>query len=478
MILFVLTTFVLSAEDDTIYLEFGGKSKDCKTPFTACHSLDVAVESAKWDKVKDVVIQGHAELIGETVFDSSAAPFKKSPEEDLKYTITLSVHALISPILYQPIPGLTGNGTIVIKGSDKAKMHIIVATRGWDNFEISTSRTPGGVKKDYVIRVEEYGVLELQRKICVRPLELPTSTTTFTTLTSKVETTAWDQKSAAVVVEKGTLIAEENVIVYDPDLGVLILKDIDISNSRIRIHHSFSRSQTSLVPKGIVCSIPDTALATFNIIISSAGKNTMVADELVEIEQYPLDFHKSGKCAAYDYYDFTQKFPLNNTDLSKVKASDLFYPAVSLSRSDLKMPTVTDAFTSYTSSSGDNLLAKFTSEAHSLTVDALRRMKVSIAPSYHTKEIDDANQKWVQMQLYVGHVSTIRAYGGFEITQSGQSDYALAAVPIKSVGTSGEYTVKIEVDDEARYYGCLYSGARKTVAFASLALLLAVLLGF
>ncbi|KAK2957811.1 hypothetical protein BLNAU_7245 [Blattamonas nauphoetae] len=472
MILFVLTTFVLSAEDDTIYLEFGGKSKDCMTPKTACHSLDVAVESAKWDKVTKIFVQGHAELFGETVFDSSAAPFKKSPEEDLEYYISLREFELVSrPYTFY---GLTGNGTIVIKGSDKAQMCVGIAGR-YDGFDISTSRTPGGVKKDYVIRVEQYGVLQLGTMLVVRPLELP-STTAFTKLTTKFETEAWDQKSAAIVVEKGALQTENSVKVLDPELGVLILKDIDIEQSEIYLSQSYTSSQNSFVPKGIVCSIPDTASDTFIINILYSGIITKNDDgEVVEIKQYPLDFHKSGKCAAYDYEDRKHNVTLNNTAAAAIKGSAFNFPTVSISRSDLKMPTVMDESTR---PSGDNLLAALTSSTNSLTVDALRRMKVSIAPSYHTKEIDDAEQKWVEMQLYVGHVSTIRAYGGFEITQSGQSDYALAAVPIKSVGTSGEYTVKIEVDGEARYAGCLYSGARKTVAFASLALLLAVLLGF
>ncbi|KAK2961687.1 hypothetical protein BLNAU_3485 [Blattamonas nauphoetae] len=472
MILLLLTTFIYSIDGDTIFLEFGGMSKTCLTADTACHSLDQAAKHANWENVTSILIQGHAELIGEVIFDSSDDTFKKTPAANIEYTMTLKNHHLSSN---SDQYGLTGLGTIKIKGTDTTEMRIILKSDA-GFLHISTARTPGGIKKEYVFRVELYGVLDVHTILYVQPLQLP-STTTFTKLTSKFETEAWDQKSAAIVVDKGALIIPNtaSMSVHDPELGVLILNDFDITKSSVLIDHSVSSSITSLVPKGVVCSISENATDTFNIIIGNAGKEREEDDKLVGIDQYPLDIHLSGKCAAYDSVDTTQKFPLNNTDMTNISKTAFVFPSVSLSRSNLKFATKTG---SQSSDLGNYLLAEFSSGYNVLSVAALRRLKVSIAPRYHTEDADDKLIRWDEMTWYVGHKDTEMSFGGVLITQSGQSGFAVAAVPRANVGISGEYTVKMEFEDQVRYVGCLYSGARKTVAFASLAVLLAVLLGF
>ncbi|KAK2960001.1 hypothetical protein BLNAU_4884 [Blattamonas nauphoetae] len=475
MILLVLTTFLFSADGDTIFLEFGGMSQTCLTPDTACHSLDQAVKHANWENVTAIEIQGHAELIGEVVFDSSVDPFKKTPTTYVYFAMTLKNHVLSSNTDRY---GLTGLGTILIKGTNTAEMRLVLGSISVSQFIISTTRTPGGTKKEYVIRVEEYGVLELKSQLLVRPLQLPL-TTPFTKLTSKFETEPWDQKSAAIVVDKGALVLPDTGLLYvdDPELGVLILKEIDITKSYVSISQIDSTSQTSLVPKGIVCSIPENATNTFNIIIRNSGipKLDSAQTTLVGIDQYPLDIHLSGKCTAYDSEDVDTKFPLNNTDMKNISKTAFVFPKVTLSRSNLKFATKTGG---QSSDLGNYLLAEFYSRTKSLSVAGLRRLKVSIAPRYHTEDADEKLIRWDEMTWYVGLNLVSVAFGGVELKQSGQADYAVAAVPRANVGISGEYTVKMEFGDQVRYVGCLYSGARKTVAFASLALLLAVLLGF
>ncbi|KAK2946746.1 hypothetical protein BLNAU_18342 [Blattamonas nauphoetae] len=476
MILLVLTTFIFSIDGDTIFLEFGGLNKTCLTPDTACHSLDQAVKHANWENVTDIVIQGHAELIGEVIFDSSADKFKKTTPGDVSFALVRGKHVLSSNTDEY---GLTGLGTIKIKGTSSTKMTLILATSNVYpedvSFSISSSRTPGGIKKEYVFRVEQYGVLELKTPLILQPLQLP-STTTFTKLTSKFETESWDQKSAAIIVENGTIIATNDVVVNDPELGVLILKDVDITKSKVSISQGFATSSHSLVPKGIVCSIPENATDTFKITIYDSGKQIKnSSDDLVGIDLYPLDLHLSGKCAAYDFRDIDKKFPLNNTDMTNISKTAFVFPEVTLSRSNLKLPT---KLYGTSNDLGNYLLAEFSSRTNSLGVAALRRLKVSIAPRYHTEDADDKLIRWDEMTWYVGLLGMYRGNGGVEITQSGQSDYAVAAVPRSNVGISGEYTVKMEFGDQVRYVGCLYSGARKTVAITSLALLLALLLGF
>ncbi|KAK2942890.1 hypothetical protein BLNAU_22186 [Blattamonas nauphoetae] len=475
MIHLVLTTFVLSANCASIFLEFGGLSKTCLTPETACHSLDQAVKHANWEKETIIVIQGHAELIGEVIFDSSTDPFKKTPAENIKNTLTFGNHVLSSNTDHY---GLTGLGTIKIRGTATAEMRLVLDSLLGSEFFITTSRTPGGIKKEYVFRVEQYGVLELLVPLSVQSLQLP-STTPFTKLTSKFETEPWDQKSAAIVVEKGALVIPDTapVLVNDPELGVLILNDISITESVVEIHNEYTTSFRSLVPKGIVCSIPENATDTFNIKIAAAGKHQWdsARTTLESIDQYPLDIHLSGKCAAYDYEDVDKKFPLNNTDMKNISKTAFVFPDVTLSRSNLKMATKTGG---QSNDLGNYLLAKFTSGYNVLSVAALHRLKVSIAPRYHTEDADDKLIRWDEMTWYVGQTYSAIEKGGMGIMQSGQSGFAVAAVPRANVGISGEYTVKMEFGDQVRYVGCLYSGARQTVAFASLALLLAVLLGF
>ncbi|KAK2941067.1 hypothetical protein BLNAU_24014 [Blattamonas nauphoetae] len=477
MILLILTTFLFSADGGTIFLEFGGMSKTCLTADTACHSLDQAVKHANWEDVTSILIQGHAELIGEVIFDSGDDTFKKTPAANIEYTMTLQNHHLSSNT---DIYGLTGLGTVRIKGTDTSEMrlnlqsNVVNPTLNEPAFIISTSRTPGGEKKDYVFQVEQYGALELLSTVYVFPLQLP-STTTFTKLTSKFETEPWDKNSAAIIVDKGAIMANIPVHVYDPELGVLVLKDIDVANSGVLSRHEYSTSLTSFVPKGIVCSIPDNATSTFIIKIGYAGKERWEEDKLVGIDQYPLDIHLSGKCKAYNFNDVDKKFPLNNTDMTNISKTAFVFPSVSLSRSNIKFATKTG---SQSDELGNNLLAEFTSKTNSLGVAALDRLKVSIAPRYHTEDADDKLIRWDEMTWYVGLWDTKMNEGGVTIKQSGQSGFAVAAVPRANVGISGEYTVKMEFGDQVRYVGCLYSGARKTVAFASVALLVAVLLGF
>ncbi|KAK2961903.1 hypothetical protein BLNAU_2959 [Blattamonas nauphoetae] len=470
MILLVLTTFIYSAVNDTIFLEFGGMSKTCLTADTACHSLDQAVKHAQWGNVSKIVIQGHAELIGEVIFDSNADTFKKTPAGNIKFEMTLSDHVLSSNVDFN---GLTGLGTIVTKGTSSAEMHLELKS-DIHVFSISTSRTTGGTKKNYVFRVEQYGILEVSAVLIIYPLQLP-STTTFTKLTSNFKTEPWDQKSAAVIVNKGALIMPAQIIVYDPGLGVLILNDIDTVKSQVSLSQQFATSQTSLVPKGIVCSITNST-NTFNITIYGSGNQIWDSPtDLVKIDQYPLDIHFEGKCAAFDELDFDKKFPLNKTDMSNITKSGFIFPEVYLTRSNLKVATQTGATSN---DLGNYLVAEFTSGTNSLNVEALRHLKVSIAPRYHTQDTDDAIIRWDEMTWYVGLYETTKEFGGTFIRQSGESGFAVAAVPRGNVGISGEYTVKMEFGDEVRYVGCLYSGARSTVAFATLALLLAVLLGF
>ncbi|KAK2960110.1 hypothetical protein BLNAU_4993 [Blattamonas nauphoetae] len=454
-------------------------SKTCLTAETACHSLDQAIKQANWENVTSIFIEGHADLIGEVVFDSSVDNFKKTPSTDIQFKMRLGEHFLSSNTDHY---GLTGLGTIKIKGTSTTTMTLSLSsdiphpTFHSPAFYLSTSRTPSGEKKHYVFRVEQFGVLDIQTLLFVLPLQLP-STTTFTKLTSKFETEPWDKKSAAIIVENGTIIANNPVFVYDPELGVLILKNIHTTESQVAIVQPFATSFTSLVPKGIVCSIPENAPNTFKILSFSSGKERKnSSDDLVGIDQFPLDIHLSGKCAAYDYEDFvTQKFPLNNTDMTNISKTAFVFPKVELSRSNLKFSTKTGG---QSSDLGNYLLAKFSSKTNSLSVAALRQLKVSIAPRYHTEDADDKLIRWDEMTWYVGRIETEMNEGGVMIKQSGQADYAVAAVPRANVGISGEYTVKMEFGDQVRYVGCLYSGARKTGAFTSLALLLAVLLGF
>ncbi|KAK2960045.1 hypothetical protein BLNAU_4928 [Blattamonas nauphoetae] len=478
MILLVLTAFLFSVDGDTIFLEFGGMSKTCLTPETACHALDQAVKHANWENVTKITIQGHAELIGEVTFDSSDDTFKKTPSQDIEYEMHLNHHFLSSNTDHY---GLTGLGTIKIKGTSSTLMTLSLSSDFTpqdvqaQTFVISTSRTPSGEKKDYVFRVEQYGVLNVAVYLLVRPLQLP-STTTFAKLTSKFETEPWDKKSAAIIVENGTIRANNPVIVYDPELGVLILKNINTTESSVVLLQDSATSFTSLVPKGIVCSIPDNAADTFYITFLNPGKVRKEDNKIVEIDQFPLDLHLSGKCEAYYYEDMMdKKFPLNNTDMTNISKTAFVFPKVTLTRSNLKMATKTGG---QSSDLGNYLLAEFTSQTASLGVAALDRLKVSIAPRYHTEDADDKLIRWDEMTWYVGHKDTEIDQGGVTIKQSGQSSYAVAAVPRANVGISGEYTVKMEFGDQVRYVGCLYSGARKTAAFASLALLVAVLLGF
>ncbi|KAK2942186.1 hypothetical protein BLNAU_22913 [Blattamonas nauphoetae] len=314
-------------------------SKTCLTSETACHSLDQAVKHANWENVTSILIQGHTVFVGEVIFDSSANPFKKTPAANVQYTLTLKHHVLSpNPDTY----GLTGMGTILIKGTDTAEMRLVFGSLSEAQFGIFTTRTPSGIKKEYVIRVEQYGVLELQHSICVQPLQIP-SFTPFTKLSSKFETEPWDQNSAAIVVDKGSLITTNTatVSVYDPELGVLILKDIDIPKSYVSISQRDTTPLGSLVPKGIVCSIPENATDTFNIIVVEAGIPKWEGLDLVGIDQYPLDIHLSGKCAAYDSEDTTQKFPLNNTDMKNISKTAFVFPTVTLSRSNLTFATKT-----------------------------------------------------------------------------------------------------------------------------------------
>ncbi|KAK2960111.1 hypothetical protein BLNAU_4994 [Blattamonas nauphoetae] len=479
MILLLLATFVFSAEDDddVLFLEYGGKSKTCIEEKSPCHSLDIAVKHAKWTHVTDIAIQGHAELIGEVTFDSNADPFKKSPAEDIDYMMTVDDHSISRNADHY---GLTGHGTIVLKGTSNAYMHLYLSSTT-NFFHISTSRTPGGVKKEYVFRVEQYGILELMSALVVHPLEVPT-TTKLTKLTPKFKTEEWDLKSAAIVVEKGALVIPNmlsslmNLAVLDPELGVLILKDIDIEKSSVTLYHVNMTSRTSLVPKGVYCMIPNSTTETFNINIIGAGN--VLTDwnrKIVSIEQYPLDFHFTDKCAAYDSDDKDKVFRLNKTDVKTIKSNEFQFPEVAISRSNLKMSSKSNG---KLNDAGDQLLATFTSEHNSLNVEILQQMKVSIAPRYHTEEVEDKLIRWREMTFYVGSIETEMNEGGVTITQSGQGGKAVAAVPRAKVGISGEYTVKMEFNGAVSYAGCLYSGTRKTVAFASLAVLVAVLLGF
>ncbi|KAK2960107.1 hypothetical protein BLNAU_4990 [Blattamonas nauphoetae] len=429
-----VSAIVLSANCAPIFLEFGGLNKTCLTAETACHSLDQAVKHANWENATDILIHGHAELIVEVHFDSSSDKFKKTPSEDIAYEMTLNHHFLNSNTDHF---GLTGLGTIKIKGTSTTRMTLslnsdfIHPTLLFPIFVISTTRTPGGEKKDYVF---------------------------------------------PIIVDKGAINMGNWVRVYDPELGVLILKDIDTTESAVAVHQTFATSLTSLVPKGIVCSIPDNATSTFRVHIGDAGKKRKEDDKLAGIDQYPLDIHLSGKCAAFDIEDFVdEKFLLNNTDMTNISKTAFVFPKVTLTRSNLKFAAKIGG---QSSDLGNYLLAEFTSQKASLSVAALDRLKVSIAPRYHTEDVDDKLIRWDEMTWYVGHKDTEIENGGVTIKQSGQSSYAVAAVPRANVGISGEYTVKMEFDDQVRYVGCLYSGARSTVAFTSLALLVAVLLGF
>ncbi|KAK2959710.1 hypothetical protein BLNAU_5199 [Blattamonas nauphoetae] len=478
MIVFVLTTVVLSAESDTIFLEYGGKSKTCLSSETACHSLDLAVNTANWTTVTMILIKGHAKLIGEVVFDSNADKFKKGEDEDVQIIMGLVNGDLGSDHEYV---GLTGHGTIVIKGTKSAEMRLGLVSRE-DNFIVSTSRTPGGTKKGYVFRVEKYGVLDLHCNLIVRPLQAP-PTTPFTKLTSKFETTFWDQESAAIVVEKGALTMYEDdqsdfhqdVIVEDPELGVLILDDIDTEKSQISISQRYAYSQTSLHPKGIVCSLQKRGTGPFNITIHDSGKRFYDADDdLVGIEQFPLLFI-SDNCNPYDYEDKDKKFLLGTISYLTMNSSAFVFPKARLSRSNLKMSTKSSGASDVL---GNNLLATFTSSSNLLIAKMLTRLKVSIAPRYHTEEVDDKLIRWNEMAWYIGTMETELKEGGVTITQSGQSNLAVAAIPLSTVGKSGEYTVKMEFDDEVKFVDCLYSGARSALAFTTFALLLAVLLGF
>ncbi|KAK2943737.1 hypothetical protein BLNAU_21340 [Blattamonas nauphoetae] len=265
MILLILTTFIYSAEGDTIFLEFGGQSKTCFTDKTACHSLGMAINHAKWIDVTEIVIQGHAELNGEVTFDSNADPFKQSPAEDIKYTMILDDHVLTPNTDHY---GLTGHGTIVIKGDKNADMWVYLH----------------GTKKDDVFRVEQFGVLAMDSPVVFRPLQM-SSTTPFSKLSTKVNLTGWDRKAAAVIVNQGA-IRVTKMEVYDPDIGVLILNDINIEDSK--------------VVKGIVCSIPDNATNTFIISIQNAGHQIREEGKLTRIAQFPLNLYLEGKCEAYD----------------------------------------------------------------------------------------------------------------------------------------------------------------------------------
>ncbi|KAK2960104.1 hypothetical protein BLNAU_4987 [Blattamonas nauphoetae] len=433
-----------------MFLEFGGISKTCLTADTACHSLDQAVKHVNWENVNYIAILGHAELIGEVTFDTSADNFQTTPPGDVTIEMCLGEHFLSSNTDHY---GLTGMGTIKIKGTSNAKMTLTlysnVSAPPTPGFVISTSRTPDGTKKDYVFRVEQYGVLDITRSLFVLPLQL-LSYTTFTKLTSKFETEPWDQKSAAIIVNQGTIKIANFVEVTDPELGVLILKDINTTESSVVLLQDSATSLTSLVPKGIVCSIPENATKTFNIRTFLSGIQRKEGLDLVEIDQYPLDIHLSGKCAVYDSEDTTQKFPLNNTDMTNISKAAFVFPTVTLTRSNLKFATKTG---SQSSELGNYLLAEFTSQTASLGVAALRRLKVSVAPRYHTEDVDDKLIRWDEMTWYVGQTYSAIENGGVTIKQSGQSNYAVAAVPRANVGISGEYTVKMEFDDQVRYVG-------------------------
>ncbi|KAK2952857.1 putative DnaJ domain containing protein [Blattamonas nauphoetae] len=371
-------SILFATDGNTIFLEFGGMSKTCLTADTACHSLDQAVKHADWTNVTRIEIHGNAELIGEVICSA-----RQSIDKDLKFEIHLKKHFFIASEISE---GLTGLGTIRIKGTNSATMHLVFSSEiGY--FPISTTRTPDGTKRDYVILVEEHGILEVLATLDFHPLQLP-ATTPFTKLTPKFKTEVWDQKSAAIIVQKGALIMDSGSVgVNDPELGVLILKDIDTMKSIIRINLYCTTSVNSLVPKGIACSIPENATNTFNITVVDSGvkiKNS--SGDLVGIDQYPLDIHLSGKCAAFDYDDTDHKFPLNKTDFSNITQSAFVFPDVELSRSNLKMP-----MSLYPPSNdlGNYLLAAFYSDVHMLSVAALHRLKVSIAPRYHTEDTDD-----------------------------------------------------------------------------------------
>ncbi|KAK2956767.1 hypothetical protein BLNAU_8220 [Blattamonas nauphoetae] len=158
-----------------------------------------------------------------------------------------------------------------------------------------------------------------------------------------------------------------------------------------------------------------------------------------------------------------------------MNSSAFVFPKVRLSRSSLKMGTKSSGSSD---GLGNNLLAAFTSSSNLLFAKMLTRLKVSIAPRYHTEEVDDKLIRWNEMTWYIGTMETELKEGGVTSTQSGQSSLAVAAIPLSTVGKSGEYTVKMECDDEVKFVDCWYSGARSTVAFTGFALLLAVLLGF
>ncbi|KAK2942093.1 hypothetical protein BLNAU_22994 [Blattamonas nauphoetae] len=385
---------MVTAVNDTIFLEFGGMSKTCLTAETACHSLDQAVKHAQWANVSKIVIQGHAELIGEIIFDSNADTFKKTPTANIKFEMTLSDHVLS--------PNDDNYGIIRPRAPLQYFNNIGV-------FYISTSRTPGGTKKNYVFRVEEYGVLELSTYFIVYPLQLP-STTTFTKLTSNLKAEPWDQKSAAIIVNKGAFVTANVLLVYDPELGVLILNDVNITKTKISLYRMYSTTLTSLVPKGIVCSIPNSSANTLNITIIDAGRTIMDSDEnWIGIDQFPLDINFSGKCSAYDAADFFQLHKLNKTDFSNLSKSAFIFPRVELTRSDLKVATQTGG---QSSDLGNYLLATFISEQNNLNVEALRHLKVSIAPRYHTEDTDDAIIRWDEMTWYVGLYETTKDFGG------------------------------------------------------------------
>ncbi|KAK2957812.1 hypothetical protein BLNAU_7246 [Blattamonas nauphoetae] len=137
--------------------------------------------------------------------------------------------------------------------------------------------------------------------------------------------------------------------------------------------------------KGMISSMSN-YMDTFNVVIDDGGNQPKEDDKYVRIDQYTLNIRLSGKCATNDVEDRTQKFPVNNTDMTNISKTAFIFLKVTLSRSNLKMATKTG---SQSSELGNYLLAEFTSQTASLTVAALRRLKVSIAPRYHTEDTDD-----------------------------------------------------------------------------------------
>ncbi|KAK2959788.1 hypothetical protein BLNAU_5277 [Blattamonas nauphoetae] len=183
---------------------------------------------------------------------------------------------------------------------------------------------------------------------------------------------------------------------------------------------------------------------------AESGKRYYEDGSLVKIDSYPLDIHLSGKCAAYDSEDVGKKFPLNNTDVTNISKTAFVFPEVTLSRSNLKLPT---KLFGTSNDLGNYLLAEFYSRTKLLNVGALGRLKVSIAPRYHTEDADDKLIRWDEMTWYVGLFVMRMEFGSVSAQQSGQSDFAVAAVPRANVGISGEYTVKMEFGDQVRYVG-------------------------